>query len=168
MAKRRTFSITLALALLGVLLFAQSSMGAKGPKILEWSTMVGVPQAFVGATNPIRGVNGGGIPWTLASATGELSPDGHLEIRVRGLVLAAGANAGNNPSATFRAIVSCLNSSAAIVNLTTDPFPATVGAASAGGGNADIEATVALPDPCLAPIVFVTSAGGSWFAVTGG
>jgi hypothetical protein len=25
-----------------------------------------------------------------------------------------------------------------------------------------------LPSPCLAPIVFVTSPGGAWFAVTGG
>jgi hypothetical protein len=168
MAKRRTFSITLALALLGVLLFAQSSLGAKGPKILEFDTMVGTPQAFTGATNAIRGVPGGGLPWTLASAKGELSPSGHLEVRVRGLVLAAGANTGSNPSATFRAIVSCLDASAAVVNRTTDPFPATTGAATAGGGNADIEATLDLPDPCIAPIVFVTSAGGSWFAVTGG
>ncbi len=42
------------------------------------------------------------------------------------------------------------------------------GPASAGGRNARIEATLALPTPCLAPIVLVTSVGGSWFAVTGG
>jgi hypothetical protein len=165
MAKRRTFSVTLAIALLGAVLFAQGSAAAKGPKVLEWSTMVGVPQAFVGPTNPIRGINGGGIPWVLSSAKGELSPDGHLEIKIRGLVL---ATTGANPSATFRGLVSCLNGSAAIVNVLTDPFPATTGPATAGGGNSDIEATVALPDPCIAPIVFVTSAGGSWFASTGG
>jgi hypothetical protein len=50
----------------------------------------------------------------------------------------------------------------------TDPFPATTGPASTGGGNAKIEADLALADPCIAPIVFVTSAGGSWFASTGG
>jgi hypothetical protein len=27
---------------------------------------------------------------------------------------------------------------------------------------------VALAQPCIAPIVFVTSAGGAWFASTGG
>jgi hypothetical protein len=52
-------------------------------------------------------------------------------------------------------------------NILTDPFPATTGPASAGGGNAKIEADVSLPQPCIAPIVFVTSAGGSWFAATG-
>ena len=34
-------------------------------------------------------------------------------------------------------------------------------------GNAEIDAKVALPSPCFAPIVFVTSGGGNWFAVTG-
>ena len=168
MAKRRTFSLTLALALLGAVVFAQGSVAAKGPKLLEWDTMVGNTQAFVGATNPIRGINGGGLPWTLASGRGELTPDGHLEIKVRGLVLAAGANAGNNPAAAFRGLVSCLDANAQIVNVSTGTFAATTGAATAGGGNANIEATLALPDPCIAPIVFVTSGTGSWFASTGG
>jgi hypothetical protein len=52
-------------------------------------------------------------------------------------------------------------------NILTDPFPATTGLASAGGGNAKIEADLSLPSPCIAPIIFVTSAGGSWFAATG-
>ena len=37
----------------------------------------------------------------------------------------------------------------------------------AATGDAKIDAKVALPSPCFAPIVFVTSGGGSWFAVTG-
>jgi hypothetical protein len=169
MAHRRRISLTLVLALAGLLLIAQSSLvAAKGPKILEFDTMVGVSGVFKGPTNAIRGVNGGGLAWTLTSAKGELSPNGHLEVKVRGLVFAEGPNAGSNTVTSFRAIVSCLDASGAVVNLTTDPFPATTGAATAGGGNANIEATVALPDPCIAPIVFVTSPGGAWFTVTGG
>jgi hypothetical protein len=34
-------------------------------------------------------------------------------------------------------------------------------------GDARIEARLVLPNPCIAPIVFVTSPTGSWFAVTG-
>lgn len=34
-------------------------------------------------------------------------------------------------------------------------------------GDADIRADVELPEPCVAPVVFVTSPGGSWFSVTG-
>jgi hypothetical protein len=83
---------------------------------------------------------------------------------VRGLVL---VTTGLNPVANFRAIVSCLttDSSGTVVatsNIVTDPFPATP------AGDADIEALVGLPSPCIAPIVFVTNAGGtSWFSVTG-
>ena len=172
MATRRSISITLVLALAGVLLLLQSSFVAAkgGPTILEWQTMVGVPQAFTGTTNQavIRGVPGGGIPWRLDLGKGELSRNGHLEIKVRGLVLAAGDNAGTNPVGTFRGLVSCLTAQATVLNVPTGNFPASTGAASAGGGNADIEADLNLPNPCIAPIVFVTSGGGSWFAATGG
>jgi hypothetical protein len=173
MATRRSISVTLVLALASVLLLLQSSFVAAkgGPTILEFQTMVGVPQAFTGTTNQavIRGVPGGGIPWRLDLGKGELSRNGHLEIKVRGLVLAAGPNAGSNPVGVFRGLVSCLTTDATVVNVPTDnTFPATTGLASAGGGNADIEADLNLPNPCIAPIVFVTNGGGSWFAATGG
>jgi hypothetical protein len=142
---------------------------AKESKILEFDTMVGVPAGLTGAQSqaPLRGINGGGIPWAIGSASGELTVSGHLEINVQGLVLAAGANAGSNPSATFRGLVSCVKSDGSFQNILTDPFPATTGPASAGGGNAKIEADLVLPQPCIAPIIFVTSATGSWFAATG-
>ena len=87
--------------------------------------MVGVPQAFTGATNAavIRGVPGGGIPWRLDLGKGELSTGGHLEIKVRGLVLASGGNAGNNPVGVFSGLVSCLTSDAAVVNIANRRLP---------------------------------------------
>lgn len=60
-----------------------------------------------------------------------------------------------------------MKSDGTFANILTDPFPATTGPASAGGGNAEIVADVALPQPCIAPIIFVTSGGGNWFAATG-
>jgi hypothetical protein len=144
-----------------------SNANAKEPKILEFDTMVGIPQAFTGTQNPIRGINGGGLPWTLTSAKGELKASGQLEVQVDGLVLAAGANAGSNPISSFRAIVSCLTMDGGTKNVQTDLFPATTGPASSGGGDAKIEANLTLPQPCIAPIVFVTSPGGAWFASTG-
>jgi hypothetical protein len=60
--------------------------------------------------------------------------------------------------------VSCqtiVDGAAAVVNVSTDAFPATT------TGDSKIEATVTLPSPCFAPIVFVTSPGDSWFAATG-
>jgi len=142
---------------------------AKESKILDFDTMIGVPQQFTGsqATAIFRNVPAGGLPWTLTSAKGQLKASGELEIEVKGLVLAAGANTGINPIASFRGLVSCIGSDGLPHNVMTDPFPATTGPASQGGGNSSIEATVALPHPCFAPIIFVTSPTGSWFAVTG-
>jgi len=167
---KRTILITLAIALaLGALFIGGqfSQVAARESKILEFDTMVGVPQAFTSSQNPIRGINGGGLPWMIASGSGELKADGKLEISVTGLVLAAGSNAGSNPIANFRAIVSCLTSEAGVVNVTTDLFPATTGPAANGGGNAKIEARLSLPQPCIAPIIFVTNPNGAWFASTG-
>jgi len=139
----------------------------KIPKVLEFQTMVGLPTTYTGTQNPIRGVNGGGLPWSIGEAAGELKEDGHLEVAVSGLVFAAGPNTGRNTVASFRAIVSCLTSDGSVENVMTGLFPATTGAAAEGGGNADIEADLVLPQPCIAPIVFVTSPTGAWFATTG-
>src|SRR5215471_16513786 len=70
-----------------------------------------------------------------------------------------------NPVPQFDAIVSCQTSSAAgaatVTNVSTAAFPAST------IGNADINATVSLPHPCIAPIVFVASPVFGWFAATG-
>jgi hypothetical protein len=164
----------------GVLFGSQAQrVGAKeSPQILEFNTMIGVPRPYVGTTNPVRGISGGGLPWVIGSASGELSANGKLEVKVRGLVfdpndpeVIARGLAGMNTIPQFRAIVSCLSVDAdgnpSTVNLMTDPFPATTGLAVDGGGRANIEARLDLPTPCIAPIVFVTSPGGAWFAATG-
>ncbi len=166
----------LLLATLSVIMFVSAFFAgsatratAKEPKLLEFDTMVGVPAGLTGAQSQaaLRGINGGGLPWVLTSAHGELTTSGKLEIEVRGLVLAAGTNTGTNPSPVFRGLVSCVKSDGSFENILTDPFPATTGAASAGGGDAKIETTVALPQPCIAPIIFVTNNNGAWFAATG-
>ena len=168
MSRRSQISIAIATGALVLGVVAQASLvTAKGPdKVLEWDTMIGVPTGLTGAQSqaPLRGINGGGVPWTLTEGRGELTVSGHLEIEVDGLVL---ASTGSNPSATFRALVSCVKSDGTFENILTAAFPATTGPASAGGGDSKIETNVALPSPCIAPIVFVTSAGGSWFASTG-
>ncbi|HEX4800710.1 MAG TPA: hypothetical protein VFU91_05985 [Sphingomicrobium sp.] len=158
------------LVLMGTL--AATSLNAiakqdKVPKMLEFDTMIGVPQALIGAAQPIRGINGGGLPWMVGGASGELKTDGHLEVAVAGLVFAAGPNAGSNTVSSFRAVVSCLTSDGSVVNVATSAFPATLGPASSGGGSALIEADLTLPQPCIAPIIFVTSPGLAWFAATG-
>jgi hypothetical protein len=145
-------------------LVLQATAGSNESRALEFQTMTPVVSPFTGSVDPVRGINGGGVPWRLDSAKGELGADGHLEIKVEGLVI---ASSGANPIAAFRGVVNCLTPTSPTtgVNLVTDPAPATT------AGDATIEANLALPTPCIAPIVFVTNgivpAPGVWFATTG-
>ncbi len=136
--------------------------------------MVGVPRPFTGA-NPIRDGTGACFPWVIDKAEAQLDEDGTLEIEVEGLVIdpndaaaIAMSKAGTNPSPTFGGLLSCLTASgsaAVTVNIATGRFPATTGL---GAGDSEIEETLTgIPDPCIAPIVFVTSQSGSWFAASG-
>ena len=165
---KKVLLVSISMILLSVFFAGSASPAtAQEPKILEFDTMVGVPSTLTGtqASAAFRGINAGGAPWSLTSARGELTTSGHLEIEVVGLDL---TTTGSNPIANFRGRVSCVKSDGTFENnILTDLFPATTGLASEGGGNAKIEADLTLPQPCFAPIVFVTSPGGAWFAVTG-
>jgi hypothetical protein len=164
--------VLVAAALLGSAIVVQATAASStDDNVLEFETMAGVVEPFTGATNPVRGVPGGGLPWEIDRAHGELRSDGRLDVRVDGLVLARRAPVpdnlqGTNPVPQFRAIVSCLTpgpggATADTVNRTTDPLPAST------AGDARIRAHVDLPSPCVAPIIFVTSPTGAWFAATG-
>lgn len=172
---KKLYPLALVLVLvLSMLVYsgAANSASAKSSNILEFNSMVGVPRPYTGATNAIRGIPGGGLPWVIGFGQGELNSNGKLEVVVRGLVLdpndpaviAAGL-AGKNPIADFKATVSCLSKDAGgnptTVNVSTGLFPASP------TGDANIEAAVSLPSPCIAPIVFVGPPGGAWFAATG-
>jgi hypothetical protein len=172
---KKFFLTTIAMMLVLSVFFASGSMStasADESKVLEFNTMIGVPRPFTGNDNAIRGIGGGGRPWAIEFGRGELKPDGKIEVQVKGLVfdpndqsnIDAGL-AGRNTVPNFRAIVSCLSKDeegdANIVNVSTGLFPADE------AGNAQIEDTVSLPDLCIAPIIFVTSPAGAWFAATG-
>jgi len=71
---------------------------------------------------------------------------------------------GVNPVTQFRAVVSCQTIVGGVANVTNVP---TGLVPASGTGDAEIDTSVSLPEPCFAPIVFVTSPGNAWFAVTG-
>src|SRR5512141_2249656 len=114
-----TLSVMLFSAFVGG---AASPATAKEPKLMEFDTMVGVPSTLTGtqAAASFRGVNAGGLPWTLTSAKGELKASGKLELEITGLVFAAGPNVGKNTVTSFRAIVSCIRSDGSVQNILTD------------------------------------------------
>src|SRR5262245_47285983 len=84
-----------AMSILSVVALAASSPHAPIPeirgghagKVLQsFDTMYGVDGPFVGDAFPIRGIPGDELPWEVREAKGKLDSDGHLTIRVRGLV----------------------------------------------------------------------------------
>ncbi len=149
--------------------------------VFEVEQFGGVPRPYTGAANAIRGVPGGGLPWVLSKGEAKLLANGVLKVEVDGLVfdpndpaVVERGLANRNTVASFKAIVSCRTVQqtdagpvAAVVNVETALFPATTGLASEGGGDATIEQVVTVPRPCIAPIVFVTSPAGAWFAASG-
>jgi hypothetical protein len=163
--KRKALSV--ASALTAVAIFAAAfagTVGAKTNRTLAFEVLTPVVAPYTGSLNPIRGINGGGVPWSLHEARGSLTTGGALKVEVSGLVV---ASTGSNPVGAMKAIVSCQDPNGGVTNVSTATFPATTGLASAGGGNVDIEAQVSLPHPCIAPIVFVATGGGAWLATTG-
>ncbi|HKF16983.1 MAG TPA: hypothetical protein VKF14_07330 [Candidatus Dormibacteraeota bacterium] len=152
--------------MLGFSPVVQAGASSNENTILEFESMVGVSGQFVGANGtPVRGLHGGGLPWVITSGEGEVDSAGNVDVEVRGLVLANTPPVPpnlrlTNPVPNFRAVVSCLDAGGNPVNVSTGPFPASP------QGNAEIEATVQLPRPCRDPIVFVTSPGLAWFAMS--
>ncbi len=129
----------------------------EGGSLLAFHAMHGVTPREAGTVNH-RGITAGGLPWVISTGVGTLDRNGHLHVRVTGLVIPVPPFNGTNPSPQFAAIVSCETTHHQVVNLMAAPVAAN------SAGDATVDATVALPHPCEHPIVFVTSAGGAWFA----
>ena len=168
---RKVLVLLLGLALGTMLAVPALGLGGDdGRKVVDAKVLAPVSEPYTGATNAIRGVAGGGLPWKLDSGTADLRAGGRLHVEVEGLVLARRTPVpailqGTNPFHQFRAIVSCLTTTNGVAG-TADVVTAPFDASSTGDGSVDT--TVSLPSPCFAPIVFVTApSGAAWFAVTG-
>lgn len=167
---RKTLVLLLGLAVLAALAVPALGLGGgDGRKVLQANVLSPVIEPYTGPANPVRGVAGGGLPWEIDSGSANLRANGRLHVRVNGLVLARRApvpadRQGTMPFTQLGAIVSCLtttNGMATTANVSTALFDVTP------RGDGHLDTSVALPSPCFAPIVFVTSPTGQWFAVTG-
>lgn len=171
-------SVACALALLPVVPVARANNMVFPKTILKFHTMVGNTSPYIAAYPvAIRGILGGPKPWDLTRAVGELKSDGTLHIEIKGLIIPASVPGfGFNPAKYFQAVVSCRtlapHGGTYYKNLVT-PKADTRMIGNYKLGNAVIDGKVSLPDPCIAPIVFVTSPAfknpptGYWFAATG-
>lgn len=167
---RKVLVAVSGLAISAALIVPALGVGAgDGRKALDGKVLAPVSEPYTGSPNAVRGVSGGGFPWEIQAGSADLRASGALHIEVEGLVLARRAPVpallqGTNPVAQFKGIVSCLTTSdgaATTTNVSTPLVPAST------TGDAEIDATVDLPSPCFAPIVFVTTPTGAWLAVTG-
>lgn len=149
---------------------AESRASREARVLQSFDTMYGVDGPFVGGAFPIRDIPGDELPWRVADARGRLDTDGHLTIKVRGLVFTDDPEVppelrGKNDETEFRGAVSCLTEDGDQVvtaNVFTRGFPATP------SGDSSIRATVELPNPCVAPIIMVLAGSeDKWFAVAG-
>lgn len=166
---RKTVVLLLGLAVLAALAVPALGLGGgDGRKVLDANVLAPVTEPYTGSL-AIRGVVGGGLPWILESGDANLRADGQLHVHVQGLLLARRApvppdRQGTIPFTQLGAVVSCettSNGEATTANVSTQLFDVTL------GGDGHLDTTVALPSPCFAPIVFVTSPTGAWFAITG-
>lgn len=146
----RFLRLALGVAVVALLVAGNvATAAAGGPKILD-ARMAALPTPNL----VLDGVTGGGAPWVIDEGHAILFADGRLQVEVEGLVL---AGSHTNPVAAGHAIVTCDGAPVA----TTDNVPFTP------DGNAEVDATVSLPSPCLAPAVFFTTGTSRWLAVTG-
>ncbi|HJQ98778.1 MAG TPA: hypothetical protein VJ826_10735 [Candidatus Polarisedimenticolaceae bacterium] len=141
-----------------------------GKTLIAFGSMYGVDGPFVGEAFAIRDIPGDELPWEVRSARGRVDTDGHVTLRIRGLVFKDEEGVpeelrGINDESEFRVAISCLTEEGDAVttaNVVTGGFPAT------RSGDSVIRTTVELPNPCLAPIVMVLAGSeDKWFAVTG-
>ena len=175
---KKTLVVVLGIMLaVGSALFALQATGGEAQAegadaVLRFDQFIGVQRPFTGSDNPVRGVNGGGLPWVIQAGSARLNADGTLSVRVNRLVfdpndpiVVSRDRDGINTVGNFRAILSCQTGPNTFANFATGPFSASVPGGDARVENAALSGTP--PNPCNVPVVFVTSPGLGWFALSG-
>lgn len=114
-----------------------------------------VPSQPAPTDPPLHGVNPGGAPWTLKVGDVRLKRDGHLDLRVKGLVIPSIGTPG-----PVSAIVAALYCGA---DSSTTPAATTPSVPLSSKGDASIHDTsFSVPSTCLAPVILVQpSASGA-------
>lgn len=110
--------------------------------------------------NIVRGVNPG-APWRIASLEAEVSPNGNIRVKGRGLLLASGNGIGTNAGQSVHASLFC-----GAANAATEHDSTLTGVALAADGDFRIDDVLspALPASCDTPVLLIRNTGGVWFA----
>jgi len=111
--------------------------------------------------NIVRGVPPGGGPWRIGDLRADVSADGRIKVRGRGLLLASGNSIGLNGNQSVFATLFC-EAAAPFVEHST----ASSGVPLEPNGDFRIDDTLnpAPPSECPSPVLLIRNTGGVWFA----
>ena len=111
--------------------------------------------------NIVRGVPPGGGPWRIGDLRADVSADGRIKVRGRGLLLASGNSIGLNGNQSVFATLFC-EAAAPFVEHST----ASSGVPLESNGDFRIDDTLnpAPPSECPSPVLLIRNTGGVWFA----
>jgi len=150
--------LTLMLAVAGTA-SAQDSIELRFRGGIGVIPVTGVSATGAGTLNVVRGINPAG-PWRIADLKADVSSDGHILVKGRGLLLAAGNGIGTNAGASVFATLFCGIAAPA-------PFSSTRVALELDG-DFRIEGPLSPLPPanCEAPVLLIRNGAGSgvWFA----
>ena len=165
---RFLFAPTLCLS---VALASVTLSSADGPKVINNHVFGSTPNVT------IRGVAAGAAPWVVKNGKAQLSPDGRLRVRVKGLVIGEGALANGNPVppnligtvATVTMVHAALTcggpgGGTPFTITSTDAVPISA------NGDFEIDEEVSIPSVCAQPIILIriglAADSGPWIAAS--
>jgi hypothetical protein len=121
------------------------------------------PPVTTVTTNTVRGIAPAGQIWVISSLEGQVSTDGRIFVRGRGLLLGGGDGIGTNGGQSVFATLFCGAAGSATAfssNKTGVPLAAN------GDFAIDDVLSAAPADPCDTPVLLIRTTGGTnaWFA----
>ena len=150
-----------AVALVGTsIAFAQNNADLKFKGGIGVVPVTGVAANGAVNLNVVRGVSPGG-PWRIAALEAEVSSDGQITIKGRGLLLASGNGIGTNAGQSVHATLFCGPAATATAHSTT-----LAGVALEPDGDFKIDELLSPmpPTSCDSPVLLIRNVGGVWFA----
>jgi hypothetical protein len=153
---------TLALATCGIATAQLNSdnQDLKFKGALGVITVTGVAANGTVNLNIVRGVPPG-APWRIADLTASVSPDGHIRVVGRGLLLATGNGIGTNAGQSVHASLFCGPAATATEQ---DTNLAGIALEADGDFRIDEYLSSVQPTPCTSPVLLIRNVGGVWFA----
>jgi hypothetical protein len=121
------------------------------------------PPVVTASPNAVRGTSPAGQIWVISGLTADVSVDGHIHVKGRGLLLAGGDRIGTAAGLNVFATLFCGPAASATASNT-----------SSAGVPLDVDGDFVIDDvlspvpanPCATPVLLIRNAGGThgWFA----